>query len=384
MSSGEPAGRALVVTCARGTERALRFELEHLGATSVRGTGRGAVELEADWNVAARILVESRIAHKVLWLLRRVEAESEQELVEQLADFPFEDFGGTADSFAIDAHLHSCPWTHSLFAAQRIKDLVVDRFRARGIERPSVDTKRPRLRYVFHWEGKHASLNLDLVGASLSRRGYRDPRATAPMRETLAAAILALAHADVQRPFIDPCCGSGTLAIEQALRALDRAPGLGRQFACESWPHREAAMADALRDVRDAARQRQKHDLPAEIKLSDYHPHSVQSADAQIEAAGLGRLLRAERRDARKLEFVGERPVIVSNLPFGERVSGSNRLQLDGFYRTFGDRLRELPSARVILFTGYAEAEALLDLGEPRRWSLMSGQLSAKLLRYDW
>jgi len=104
----------------------------------------------------------------------------------------------------------------------------------------------------------------------------------------------------------------------------------------------------------------------------------------QIEAAGLARLLRPERRDARKVEFAGERPVIVSNLPFGERVSGSNRLQLDGFYRTFGDRLRELPSARVILFTGYEAAEELLDLGEPRRWSLMSGQLSAKLLRYDW
>ncbi|MEZ4228736.1 MAG: hypothetical protein R3B89_06210 [Polyangiaceae bacterium] len=374
----------LVVTCARGTERALRFELEQLGASGVKGTGRGAVELPGDWGIAARILVESRIAHKVLWRLLRLDAVDEAQLVEGLLEYPFESHGGREDSFAIDAHLHSCPWTHSLFAAQRVKDCVVDRFRARGLERPSVDTRRPRLRYVFHWEGSQASLSLDLAGASLSRRGYRDPDATAPMRETLAASILALGHADVQRPFLDPCCGSGTLAIEQAWRALRRAPGLGRQFACESWPQREPALVDALRDVRGSARERQLAELPAPIELGDYHPGAVQSAELQIHAAGLDRYLAPKRRDARKLEAPGERPVIVSNLPFGERISGGNRLQLEGFYRTLGDRLRELPTARVLLFSGHPEAEALLDLGAPRRFSLMSGALAAKLLRYDW
>lgn len=374
----------LVVTCARGTERALRFELEQLGASSVKGTGRGAVELSADWNVAARILVESRIAHKVLWSLLRLEAGDEAELVAGLLEFPFESHGGVDDSFAIDAHLHSCPWTHSLFAAQRVKDCVVDRFRARGLARPSVDTKRPRLRYVFHWEGTLASLSLDLAGASLSRRGYRDPDAVAPMRETLAASILALGHADVQRPFLDPCCGSGTLAIEQAWRALKRAPGLGRHFACESWPQRDQALTDGLREARGAARAQQLNELPAPIELSDYHAGAVQSAEVQIHAAGLDRYLAPKRADARKLTAPGERPVIVANLPFGERISGNNRLQLEGFYRTFGDRLRELPTARVLVFSGHPDAEHLLDLGEPRRFSLMSGALAAKLLRYDW
>ncbi|MGE0322625.1 MAG: class I SAM-dependent RNA methyltransferase [Polyangiaceae bacterium] len=374
----------LVVTCARGTERALRFELEQLGASGVKGTGRGAVEFVADWKIAARILVESRIAHKLLWRLLRVEAPDERALVTALLDFPFEAHGGRNDSFAIDAHLHSCPWTHSLFAAQRVKDCLVDRFRDRGLERPSVDTKRPRLRYVFHWEGTQASLSLDLAGASLSRRGYRDPDAAAPMRETLAAAILALGHADVQRPFLDPCCGSGTLAIEQAWRALKRAPGLGRQFACEFWPQQQTDLAEALREVRGSAREQQLSQLPAPIELSDYHSGAVQSAELQVHAAGLDRFLSPRRLDARKLVSPGERPVVVSNLPFGERISGGNRLQLDGFYRTFGDRLRELPTGRAILFSGYPEAEALLDLGQPRRFSLMSGALSAKLLRYDW
>ncbi len=374
----------LVVTCARGTERALRFELEQLGATGVKGTGRGAVELPTSWEVAARILVESRIAHKVLWRLLRLEASDEPELISGLLSFPFESYGGRDDSFAVDAHLHSCPWTHSLFAAQRVKDCLVDRFRDRGLERPSVDTKRPRLRYVFHWEGSQASLSLDLAGASLSRRGYREPNAAAPMRETLAAAILALGHADVQRPFLDPCCGAGTLAIEQAWRALKRAPGLGRQFACEFWPHQEQALSDALRDVRVSVREQQLTELPAPIELGDYHAGAVQSAELQIHAAGLGRYLAPKRRDARKLEAPGERPVIVSNLPFGERISGNNRLQLEGFYRTFGDRLRALPTARVLVFSGHPDAESLLDLGQPRRFSLMSGALAAKLLRYDW
>ncbi len=385
----------LVVTCARGTERALRFEIEQLqrdqaGAPSARGTGHGAVTLEATPEIAARVLVESRIAHRVLMPLVQTTAHSEAELAEVLSQVRFEELGSTTDSFAVEAHLTSAPLTHSLYAAQRVKDCVVDRFRAVGLGRPSVDRDSPSLRYVLRWERAELSLGLDL-GGLLSHRGYRDPRAEAPMRETLAAAILALAHADVRRPFLDPCCGGGTLAIEQALRALQIAPRQERRFPCEAWKKPTSFVSQlvlALPDVRARARAARREALPAPISLSDYHQDAVDSARVQLRAAGLEALLRVSRRDARQLEAPagpgGEAPVIVANLPFGERVSSRNILQLEGFYRSLGRRLRELPAARVILFTALPGAEELLALGEPRRWQLMSGALKGSLLRYDW
>jgi 23S rRNA G2445 N2-methylase RlmL len=196
-------------------EKALRIELQKLGAEGVK-PAEGAVQCEATPQLVARINVQSRIAHRVLLQMAHFSAADEKALMARLAELPFEEWVSPGDTISCMAHLRKAPWDHTHYAAQRIKDAVVDRIRDAGRARPDVDTQRPTLRLVFHWHGDEASLSLDTSGKALHQRGYRRGEGKATLRETHAATILALAHADVRRPFWDPCGGTGTLAIEQA------------------------------------------------------------------------------------------------------------------------------------------------------------------------
>lgn len=378
-----------VATCASGTERALKFELKALGATALKGAS-GAVYGQAPVDQLCDFAIFSRIASRILLVLARFEAADEDALVDQLGDYPFEDQLEAARSFAITAHLTRAPWDHTRFAAQRVKDIIVDRMRDLGKERPDVDTRSPELRYVFHWEKTDVTLSLDVSGAPLHKRGYRDRDALAPMRETLAAAVLAVGHADIHRPFHDICCGSGTLAIEQAMRSLNRAPGRDRLLAAERWRFASGRFAGAARRAREKAYDEEKKELTSEIRLSDWHANAVATAERQIEDAMLSEHLVVERADARDVSISDERPVVIANLPFGERLGGEKHLQLVGFYRTLAQRLSTLQGARILLFTAQKGAGGLLgpplnsaSAKEPRDFRFFSGPLKTILYRWD-
>ncbi len=353
--------------------------------------GKGVVSLEGTLDLMVRANVFARCAGRVLLQLARWEnIESEADLIEALSAVPFEERLDAKGTLAIEAHLRDCAWTHEHFAAQRVKDVIVDRLRSLGLGRPDVDTKRPSLKFVLHWERTTATLSLDTSGDSLHMRGYRaGVEGVAPMKETLAASILAIGHADVDRPFLDPCCGTGTLAIEQAWRALRRAPGRDRRFAFERWSKRPPEIDRAVALARTEAKELERRELSAPIALSDWHQDAVDAATTCIAQAGLSNILRVERVDARKAPIPADRPVICSNLPFGERLApgSENRLQLEGFYRTLGARLREVPDARILLFSGYQATRGLLDIDQAAlrtsKWRLKSGALDATLFRWD-
>lgn len=376
--------------CARGTELAVEHELKGLGVEDVKA-GKGIVTARAALSLVPRANVFLRCANRVLLEIGRWEGVStEEDLVERLARVPYEERLDGKGTLAVDAHLRDCAWTNSHYAAQRVKDVVVDRLRDLGRGRPDVDTRRPSLRFVLHWERTTATLSLDTSGDGLHQRGYRrGVEGTAPMRETLAASILAIGHADVERPFLDPCCGTGTLAIEQAWRALRRAPGRDKRFGFERWSHRSPELDRALALARQEARDLERHELPAPIRLSDWHKDAIDAAHACIAQAGLAEHLHVERVDARRAELPKDERgggVVCSNLPFGERL-GQNRLQLDGFYRTLGERLATVPGLRVLLFTAHPGARTLLALDDKahrmRHWRLKSGDLDAHLYRWD-
>jgi putative N6-adenine-specific DNA methylase len=386
-------GVRLHVLCARGTEKAVVHELAHLmgdeGQRVPIDEGKGVVSVDGTLDLMVRANVFSRCAGRVLLELARFEnVHTEDDIVEALSHVPFEERLDAKGTFAIEAHLRNCAWTHEHFAAQRVKDVIVDRLRGLGRGRPDVDTRRPSLKFVLHWERATATLSLDTSGESLHMRGYRTGvEGVAPMKETLAASILAIGHADVDRPFLDPCCGTGTLAIEQAWRALRRAPGRDRRFGFERWNKRPPEIDRALALARTEARELERAELPAPITMSDWHQDAVDAATTCVEQAGLARVLEVERVDARKAPLPTERPVICANLPFGERLGGDNRLQLEGFYRTLGERWRGVPGARVLMFSGYARTRALLGLDDvavrSSKWRLKSGPLDATLYRWD-
>ncbi|MCP4503704.1 MAG: hypothetical protein GY822_27565 [Deltaproteobacteria bacterium] len=379
----------LVCVCARGTEKAVKYEVQEIGGDAItapaKATGRGAVLVSGKPSLIGRLNVFSRLLSKVLWVQHEFRACSEGDLVAGLSCFPFEEHLDSYSTFAIEAHLHDAAMTHSRYVAQRVKDVIVDRIRALGRTRPNVDTSRPQVRYILHWEKDRVSLSLDTSGEPLHKRGYRHPDALAPMRETLACAVLAMGHADVNRPFLDPCCGSGTLAIEQAFRALKWAPGEKRRFAFERWRFVSNDMKDGLHDARMKARDERLHELPAPIMLSDWHPSAVETATAQVQLAGLSKFITPQRVDARRVDSPGKHPVVVANLPFGDRLSDKqeNKLQLEGFYRTLGDHLRTFSGARVLLFSTYDKTTRLVDLGYSTQWTLFSGPMRALLMRFE-
>lgn len=373
--------------CARGTELCVQKEIEVLGATGVKA-GRGVVRAEGPIDLIARANVFSRCASRVLLEIARFSGiASEEALSDALSRVPFEEKLDDKGTFAVEAHLREAALTHSHYAALKVKDAIVDRFRALRRARPDVDTQRPSLRYVLFWDRSEVILSLDTSGEPLHQRGYRrGVEGKAPMKETLAASLLAIAHADTSRPFLDPVCGTGTLVVEQVWRMLGRAPGRDRHFGFERWRDRPRELDRALAVARTEARDHEKSSLATPVHASDWHRDAIDAATQSFAQAGITHLVKLERVDARKAEMPGERPVVCGNLPFGERL-GENKMQLDGFYRTLGDRLRACAGARVILFTAHERARDLLDIEREahtsRRWELRSGDLFADLLRYD-
>jgi 23S rRNA G2445 N2-methylase RlmL len=377
----------LVFTCAGGTERALRFELQALGAQKLQVLP-GAVSALGDETLLARACVTSRVASKALRTLSTFRAETPEALVEHLSTIPFEQWLDSRTTFAVQAHLRDTAWTHTHYAALRVKDAIVDRLRAKGFPRPDVDAKRPMMRFILHWSKAEASLSLDCCGEPLHRRHYRTGvEVTAPLKETLAAALLALAHADIYRPFHDPCCGSGTIAIEQAMRALNRAPSAQRPFACERWRTSPQSLRAAFQRAKQEARDGELDTLPAPIMLSDHDPRACEQARRCIEQAGLSAHLRVLQQDARTCRFSADRPVIFANLPYGDRVGErqGKHLQLYGFYKTLGEHLARQDDARVgLLCPADVQFERITELGSAnRRWALFNGPALVTLYRWD-
>src|SRR5690554_5771449 len=203
-------------TAARGLEPLLAEELRALGADAVRET-RGGAEFRGPLETAYRACLWSRVGSRVLLPLARFSAPDPDRLYEGVGALPWEDHLAADGTLAVDFVASRSGITHSRYGALRVKDAVVDRFRARLGVRPSVDTRRPSVRINVYLHRDEAQVALDLSGEALHRRGYRAAGAGAPLKETLAAAILLRAGwpsiAAAGGPFLDPMCGSGTLPI---------------------------------------------------------------------------------------------------------------------------------------------------------------------------
>ncbi|HET6397718.1 MAG TPA: THUMP domain-containing protein, partial [Pseudoxanthomonas sp.] len=219
------------VSCAKGLEYLLVDELQALGAARATATLAGA-NVEGTLADAQRAVLWSRLASRVLWPLAEFDCPDERALYEGAAALPWHEHLAAGHTLAVDAHVSGEAITHARYAAQRVKDAVVDGFRARGLERPSVDVESPDLRLNLSLRKARAVLSVDLGGGPLHRRGWRAARHEAPLKENLAAGVLLRGgwpalYAE-GGALLDPMCGSGTLLIEGALMAAGVAPGLGR------------------------------------------------------------------------------------------------------------------------------------------------------------
>ncbi len=335
---------AFFAPCPRGVEALLADELRRLRVRGVRPQ-RAGVLFSGSIADAYRVLLWSRLASRVLLSLGDVPATSADELYAGVTAMPWEDHLRATGTLAVDATGVNDALRNTQFTAVKVKDAIADRFRARFARRPSVDTRRPDLRVNVVVRDASARISIDLSGDPLHRRGYREPgtQVAAPMKETLAAAVLEIAGwRDIAQNgggFLDPMCGSGTLAIEAALMAGGIAPGLTRsQWGFLTWLGHDA---EAWERANRKARERREEGLATlpPIAASDYDESALAVARGCIHRAGLEPYITVARRSAALIEppssVVG---LVACNPPYGERLS--ERAHLPELYSELGGTLR--------------------------------------------
>lgn len=377
----------LFATVPLGLEPLLAEELHTLGAGAVRET-RAGVHCSGDLAVAARICLWSRLASRLLLPLATFPAATPEELYAGSHELPWEEHIAPEGTLAVDATVAASALRHSGFTALKVKDAIVDRLRARRGHRPNVDAERPDLRVNLYLFRDRATVAVDLSGASLHRRGYRQETVLAPLKENLAAAILLRAGwpavAAAGGAFLDPMCGSGTLCIEAGLLAADIAPGLSRpDFGLLHWPGHDPELWRRLlqeaRERREAGLQR----LPA-IVGCDSDGAAVRAARLNADAAGFGGALRFAVQDvsAARPPQGAASGLLAVNPPYGERLG--ERERLGPLYGELGRVLRErFLGWQAAVFTGNPELARAMEIRAHRRHTLYNGALECRLLHFE-
>jgi 23S rRNA (guanine2445-N2)-methyltransferase / 23S rRNA (guanine2069-N7)-methyltransferase len=373
---------SLFATCPKGLEAALAEELggARIGAARVEpaATTKGGVTFHGTLETGYRACLWSRVASRVLMPIARFDAPDEEALYRGALAIPWEEHLRPDGTLAVDFTSTRSRITHTHFGALKTKDAVVDRLREAHGRRPSVDTRSPDLRINVHLAADVAQVAIDLSGESLHRRHYRRGGGAAPLKENLAAGILLLARwpeaARDGRPLVDPMCGSGTLIIEAALMAAERAPALGRErFGFHGWRGHDGALWQRL--LMEAKSHRRE---PTSALLgSDLDDNAIRLASAQSKLAGVEKWTRFETRALETLAPVGDRPgLVVTNPPYDERLAADPAL-----YQALGDLLRrQMLGWEAFVLVGNPELAAAIGLRPRRRHPLFNGALECRLL----
>jgi putative N6-adenine-specific DNA methylase len=312
----------LFLPCAAGVEGFLADEVH--GITGLTGndlmTGRGGVIVRASWRDAMLLNLHCRLAQRVLVQLSRTMYRNEKDLYDAASDVAWEIWFTTQQTFKIEVTAQHSPLTSLNFAALKIKDAVADRFRAKRGERPDVNTQWPDVRIYAHLTTDHATLYIDTSGEPLFKRGWREDKGDAPLKETLAAAMIAASGWDATTPLYDPCCGSGTIAIEAAQIACGIAPGILRRFGFEKLlPYQPHVWQGLLEQAQDA-----EHAPTAPIFGSDVAHRMVDFAERNAQRAGVADVIQLRGGDALQRMPPCETPgVMLLNPPYGERIAAA-------------------------------------------------------------
>ena len=386
----------LFLPCAGGCAPFLATEVQRLGAVPAEAltVSRAGVGLRGDWDTVLRLNLHSRIAQRVLLRLREGPYRSEDDLYAAAAEIAWEDWFTPQHTLKVEVTAQRSPLRSLHFAGLRIKDAICDRLRARCGARPSVDTAHPDVRVYAHLTADTLTLSLDTSGEPLFKRGWRTDKGDAPLKETLAAAMIAATgwtgtDADgAPVPLFDPCCGSGTLVIEAAQIALGHAPGRQRRFAFERLlPHDPARWA-AVREQARAAERPWPAGTAAIAYGSDVSFRMVDFARRNAERAGVGAAVEFRGGDAlQRLPPSSRRGVMLLNPPYGERIEAAGvagGLGADAFYERLAAHWKtHFGGWTAWVLTPDRELPRRLRLQASRRVPLFNGPIECRLLRFD-
>ncbi len=365
--------------CPRGLEAALASELTAQGG-ELATAAEGGVSFAGPIGLAYRVNLESRLASRVLWQIAHGDYRSEDDLYRLAHGIDWNRHFDVGHTLRVDVAATRSPLQSIEFATLKLKDAICDRFRADSGKRPSVDKERPDVRVHAYLTEREATLYLDTSGEALFKRGWRRDADVAPLRENLAAGVLALAGWAPGTPLLDPMCGAGTIAIEAALAAADIAPGLRRTFGFQ-----KLAWFDGptWQRIRQHARDRVRTAPPEpSIFASDIDRHAVARCRSNAVAAGVAEWIESTEADVLARAAPCSTGLLVSNPPYGVRLDDAAKLA--AFYPRLGDALKQhFVGWTACLLTGDQRLPKLIGLRPSKRTPLHNGAIECRLFRFE-
>lgn len=360
----------------QGLEEVLATELVNLGANNVE-IQRRAVSFTGDKALMYRANIHLRTASRILKPVFHCKANDADELYKALLELNWTDFMAVGDTFSIEPTVYSEEFKHSKFVAYKVKDAMVDWFREKTGDRPSVRLDNPDLNFNIHIAGNNCTLSLDSSGDSLHKRGYRITQNEAPLNEALAAGMILMAGWNGKTNFVDPMCGSGTLLIEAALIALNIPPGLYRSsFAFEKWADFDKTLFDDIYHDDSAERE-----FAFKVYGSDISSRAIQISEQNVKSAGLGRYIELKVADIRDFEAPADSFLMVTNPPYGERIASDD---IFGLYAALGTAMKhKMPSTNCWVLSSHEECLDKIGLKPSERIRLLNGALDCRYQKYE-
>jgi 23S rRNA G2445 N2-methylase RlmL len=321
-----------------------------------------------------------RTGHRVLLLVKPLTATNPEELYDRLIEIPWEDYIDADGYISVNSSVENPFVRDSRFANLKAKDAIVDRIQQQRGRRPDSGPEQDRSVVFLYWRNDTCLVYLDTSGEPLSRRGFRLRSTDAPMQETLAAAVVLATGWEGTGPFVNPMCGSGTLAIEAALVGINRAPGLKRKNF--GFMHLRGFRRDLLPEVENELMRAERDRFTGRIIATDSDGASVEAARRNAQAAGVGHLIEFAVCDFAETEVPGGAGVVVVNPPYGKRMGRPG--ELEDTYRRIGDFFKKrCLGYRGFIFTGSPGLAKSIGLRPKRRMQFFNGPIESRLLEFE-
>jgi len=371
--------RKVIITCNRRLSSFLEQEVKELGFTIVRAFNTG-LELKLTVNECIKLNLNLRVASQGLYEIKSFKANDANELYKNLVTIPWEGLLPFDGYFTVTSNVHNETITTPLFANVKVKDAIVDRSKEKKGMRPNSDPDLNRAVVHIHWMEDRAEIVLNTSGETHAKHGYRKRPGKAPMLEALATSTILATKWDGKSPFVNPMCGSGTLAIEAALMAQNRRPGLQRMNY--SFMHfigyNEEVFFEERRILKEIT---DKTNLP-QIIASDISEDAIDISIQNAKTAGVEHLITFETCDFAHTSIPETPGVIMFNPEYGERLGVHSKLELT--YKRIGDFLKQdCKEYRGYIFTGNPDLAKKIGLRASRRFEFFNGKLDCRLLQYE-
>ena len=360
----------------KGLEPLLAEELIALGAGNTEILNRG-VSFDGGRALMYRVNLASRLALRVLLPILRFEASNSDTLYRKLRRFEWSRYLDNRMTFAIDPVVHSPHFKNSQYVAQKVKDAIVDQFRDKTSLRPSVKREQPDLLINVHISGRWVNISLDSSGGSLHKRGYRTGHGNfeARLNEVLAAGMIMISGWDGKTPFMDPMCGSGTLAIEAALIAANIPAGIFRkQYGFENWKDFDRELMEHV-----AQKLPEEREVRVPILARDIDPEAVELTRRQVKQMDLQHIISVEQGDFTEAEAM-EGITLIMNPPYGERMKPDD---IEALYSMTGSTLKhKFPGSEAWILSSSKKALGRIGLKPSSKQVLYNGSLECSYVNY--